>query len=92
MADVAAALNSQDFDAPVESLMRPGPAESDQTTLEEFPHVHADQPVELALERMGSDQVSMLPVLDRANVSTRAGRRAWGRHFTLVRRPDELAW
>jgi CIC family chloride channel protein len=67
-ADVAVALNSQESDVPAESLMRRGPAESDQTTLEEFPHVHADQPVELALERMGSDQVSMLPVLDRANV------------------------
>jgi CIC family chloride channel protein len=67
-ADVAEALNIQDPDTQVEMLMHPGPAEADASTLDEFPHVHADQPVELALERMGTDQVSMLPVLDRANV------------------------
>ena len=66
--DVMAALENHEYDAPVEGMMRPGPAESDTSALEEFPHVHADQPVELALERMGSDHVSMLPVLDRANV------------------------
>ncbi|HEX4230755.1 MAG TPA: chloride channel protein [Bryobacteraceae bacterium] len=66
--EVADAVNSQDPETPVEALMHPGPADLDSNTLEEFPHVHADQPVEVALERMGTDQVSMLPVLDRANV------------------------
>ena len=33
-----------------------------------FPHVHADQGLELALERMGSNQLEMLPVVNRADV------------------------
>jgi len=33
-----------------------------------FPHVHADQPLPLALERMGSTQLELLPVVSRANV------------------------
>ena len=65
--DVATALDGQDMDAQVDSLMRLSPAEA-QDELDEFPHVHADEPVEVALERMGTDKISMLPVLDRANV------------------------
>lgn len=37
------------------------------TTLD-FPHVHRDQPLYQALERMGSAQVDMLPVVSRADV------------------------
>jgi Hemolysins and related proteins containing CBS domains len=33
-----------------------------------FPHVHADQGLDLALERMGTNQVELLPVVNRANV------------------------
>jgi CIC family chloride channel protein len=33
-----------------------------------FPHVHADQGLDLALERMGANQVEILPVVNRANV------------------------
>jgi len=33
-----------------------------------FPHVHADQGLELALERMGSNQLEILPVVNRADV------------------------
>ncbi len=33
-----------------------------------FPHVHADQPLPLALERMGATQLDLLPVVSRANV------------------------
>jgi chloride channel protein, CIC family len=33
-----------------------------------FPHVHADQGLDLALERMGSNQIDILPVVNRANV------------------------
>jgi CIC family chloride channel protein len=33
-----------------------------------FPHVHADQGLDLALERMGTNQVEILPVVNRANV------------------------
>jgi len=33
-----------------------------------FPHVHADQGLDLALERMGANQIEMLPVVNRADV------------------------
>jgi CIC family chloride channel protein len=33
-----------------------------------FPHVHADQGLDLALERMGSNQIDTLPVTSRADV------------------------
>ena len=33
-----------------------------------FPHVHSDQGLDLALERMGANQIDILPVVDRANV------------------------
>ena len=33
-----------------------------------FPHVHADQGLDLALERMGTNQIEILPVVSRANV------------------------
>jgi predicted transcriptional regulator len=34
----------------------------------DFPHMHADQPLHLALERMGSAKVDVLPVVSRANI------------------------
>jgi CIC family chloride channel protein len=34
----------------------------------DFPHLHADHPLSLALERMGAYQVNALPVVNRANV------------------------
>jgi len=33
-----------------------------------FPHIHADQGLDLALERMGRDQLEILPVVNRADV------------------------
>jgi len=33
-----------------------------------FPHVHLDQGLDLALERMGTNQIEILPVVSRANV------------------------
>jgi chloride channel protein, CIC family len=33
-----------------------------------FPHVHSDQGLDLALERMGASQLDVLPVVNRANV------------------------
>ncbi len=33
-----------------------------------FPHVHADHGLDLALQRMGANQIEMLPVVNRANV------------------------
>jgi CIC family chloride channel protein len=34
----------------------------------EFPHMHADQGLDLALERMGANSFDILPVVNRANV------------------------
>lgn len=42
----------------IREIVGPGP----------FPHVHADQPLPVALERMGSTQLDLLPVVSRANV------------------------
>jgi len=33
-----------------------------------LPHVHADQPLDLALHRMGESGLELLPVVSRANV------------------------
>jgi CIC family chloride channel protein len=33
-----------------------------------FPHTHADQGLDLALERMGRNQLDTLPVVSRADV------------------------
>ena len=33
-----------------------------------FPHIHADQGLDLPLERMGANQLDILPVVNRANV------------------------
>ena len=33
-----------------------------------FPHVHPDQGLDLALERMGANQIEILPVVSRADV------------------------
>ena len=34
----------------------------------DFPHVHTDQGLDLALERMGANQIEILPVVNRADV------------------------
>jgi CIC family chloride channel protein len=35
---------------------------------EDFPHLHVDHPLSLALERMGACQVNALPVVNRGNI------------------------
>jgi CIC family chloride channel protein len=35
---------------------------------EDFPHVHADHPLYVALERMGASKLDLLPVVSRANI------------------------
>ena len=42
----------------IREIVEPGP----------FPHVHADQPLPVALERMGATHLDLLPVVSRANV------------------------
>ncbi len=41
---------------------------ADLVELFEFPHVHADQPLHVALERMGNGKLDLLPVVSRANI------------------------
>jgi CIC family chloride channel protein len=47
----------------------------------DFPHVHPDHGLDLALERMGTNQLDFLPVVSRANVHKLEG---------IVRLPDVL--
>ena len=47
----------------------------------DFPHVHPDHGLDLALERMGTNQLDFLPVVSRANVHQLEG---------IVRLPDVL--
>jgi chloride channel protein, CIC family len=49
---------------------------------DDFPHVHADHPLYLALDRMGASQLDLLPVVNRANVHQLEG---------VVTLPDVLA-
>jgi hypothetical protein len=35
---------------------------------DEFPHLHVDHPLSLALERMGATHLELLPVVSRADV------------------------
>ena len=51
----------------VAEIFRAGPPSGDPTT-EEFPHVHPDHSLSLALERMGATGLNILPVVSRANV------------------------
>jgi CIC family chloride channel protein len=48
----------------------------------EFPHVHGDHALNLALERMGANKLDLLPVVSRANVHHLEG---------VVTLPDVLA-
>jgi len=52
----------------VGDVMLSGPIESDAVDIELFPHVHSDQAMEVALDRMSGSKIAMLPVLDRADV------------------------
>jgi len=43
-------------------------SEAEQVSIEKLPHVHPDQSLSLALERMGTTGLHVLPVVSRANV------------------------
>ena len=45
----------------------------DHGTAQEFPHVHPDQPLSVALERMGTSGLRVLPVVSRANIRQLVG-------------------
>jgi CBS domain-containing protein len=54
-------------DKKVAEILRKGPL-SGHSTAEDPPHVHPDHSLSLALERMGTSGLSVLPVVSRANV------------------------
>jgi CIC family chloride channel protein len=55
-----------------------------------FPHVHSDQALDLALERMGANQIELLPVVSRADVHEVIGVVTLGDvlHAYGISRPD----
>jgi CIC family chloride channel protein len=62
--------------AEIERALADGKAEQSLQSLWaalEFPHVHADHPLHLALERMSKSHVDVLPVVNRADVSKLEG-------------------
>ena len=55
----------------LKQAMAEGPAHKRLTEFvdtSDFPHVHEDHSLHLALERMGANQLDLLPVVSRANV------------------------
>ena len=56
--ELANAASSGNPDSPIGAILKAG----------EFPHVHADHPLDDALDRLGANQIDLLPVVSRANV------------------------
>ncbi len=52
------ALTAGETEKPLQEIFEDG----------EFPHVHMDHSLNMALDRMGSSQLDLLPVVNRANV------------------------
>jgi CIC family chloride channel protein len=52
------AASSGSVGSPISAILKP----------REFPHVHADHPLDEALDRLGANHVDLLPVVSRANV------------------------
>jgi CIC family chloride channel protein len=68
MADLSAAVAAGRGGETLQSLLGEDPDDDDMA-----PHVHADQPLSLALSRMGATSHTVLPVVSRANVRTLLG-------------------
>ena len=49
-------------------MSRNGQALSDLVNPQMFPHLHADQSLQIALERLGKSGFELLPVVSRADV------------------------
>ncbi len=60
----------------LEAAREGGKSEAELSTLldpSKYPHVHPDQPLELAMERMGLSGLDCLPVVSRANIRQMIG-------------------
>jgi CIC family chloride channel protein len=71
-ADITAAVAEGRGSAPVRTLIDANGASEDRKETAP-PHVHGDQPLAVALARMGATHHSVLPVVSRANVRTMLG-------------------
>ena len=71
-ADITAAVAEGRGSAPVRTLIDANGASEDRKETAP-PHVHGDQPLAVALARMGATHHSVLPVVSRANVRTILG-------------------
>jgi chloride channel protein, CIC family len=69
--DMAAAIESGPEDATLGTVLRTSQGSSHDVG--EFPHVHTDQLLHVALERMGSSGFNVLPVISRANLNQLLG-------------------
>jgi CIC family chloride channel protein len=50
------------------SALVPDPGPAEELTEEKFPHVHPDQPLEIALQRLAQSGLPALPVVSRTNL------------------------
>jgi CIC family chloride channel protein len=50
------------------AVLVPDPGPPEELTEEQFPHVHSDQPLEIALQRLAQSGLPVLPVVSRTNI------------------------
>lgn len=71
LSDLMAAIESGREDAALSTILR-NPPDANRDA-EDFPHIHSDQLLHVALERMGSSGLNVLPVVSRANLQQLLG-------------------
>jgi chloride channel protein, CIC family len=65
---IVGVLNWTKLERALETDERTGAKLADLLDVLDFPHVHTDQALHLALERMSADRLDLLPVVSRANI------------------------
>jgi CBS domain-containing protein len=60
-------------------------------TSENFPHLHMDHPLDMALRRMAHSKLNVLPVVGRADIRDLKGVVSLKRHPASLRRGGEKA-
>ena len=65
--DIAHTADQGELAKPIADLFD-GPVDTSHWTAEQVPHIHPDQSLSLALERMGATGLNVLPIVSRANV------------------------
>jgi tetratricopeptide (TPR) repeat protein len=64
---IEAAMAANHQNEPLGSLVRE-PDSTEHLTAENFPHVHPDHPLDIALRRLAENRLQILPVVSRTNV------------------------